>query len=74
MITRINIDATRIDTGERKQKLERVTMEMHRILNSSLFMDKVMKMKKHGETSKWKDRTNAEVYKAHNGRCRSSRS
>ena len=62
MITKININATRVDTGERKLKLERVTMEMHRILNSQLFRDKVIMMKPWGETSKWKGGNTVAIY------------
>jgi len=62
VITKITIDASKIDTQERKDKLEIVAQEMHRVLNSTIFRDKVMLMKKHGERSKWKDKTNLEIY------------
>lgn len=62
MITKINIDASKIDTEERYQKIQDVAFEIHTVLNSTIFRDLVMKMKKHGERSKYKDYSNAEIY------------
>jgi len=63
MLTKINIDASRLDTNERKEKIEQVAVEMHQIVNSRIFQDKVHTMKKWGETSKYKDASNQRIYK-----------
>ena len=62
MLTAIKIDASKIDSQERLDKINRVQEEMHTILNSSIFRDQVYKMKKHGERSKYKNYTNAQIY------------
>lgn len=62
MITTINIDASKIKTQERKDKLAIVAQELHRVINSTLFRDKVMRIKKQGELSKFKDQPNSMIY------------
>ncbi len=62
MITKINIDASRIDTQARLDKINNVALEMHTVINSSIFRDKILQIKKWGETSKYKDATNMEIY------------
>jgi len=62
MITRINLDATKMNSEERALKLEEVATQLHQILNSTMFRDLVLKMRKTGERSKWKDATNSEIY------------
>lgn len=63
MITKINIDASKIDTEERYQKIQDVALELHTVINSKIFMDQVLKMRKHGERSKYKDYSNMEIYR-----------
>lgn len=62
MITKINIDASKIDSQERLDKINNVALEMHTVINSSIFRDKIYVMDKSGETSKYKDVSNSEVY------------
>ena len=62
MITRILIDARKIDTQKRMDKINDVAVEMNTIINSKYFMDQVLKMKTHGERSKFKDLSNKEIY------------
>lgn len=63
MLTKITIDASRLDTQERIDKINDVAIEMHTVVNSRLFMDAVLRMNKKGERSVYKDLSNAEVYK-----------
>ena len=64
MITRINLDATKINSQVRKDKLTRVAQELHTVINSRIFMDAIIKMKPmKGELSIWKDATNMSIYK-----------
>lgn len=60
---KIKIDVTRLDTKDRRDKLLHVAREMHQIMNSRIFMDSMMKIKKTGERSEWKNKSNAEIYK-----------
>lgn len=62
MLKAIEIDASRIKYQERLDKINRTQEEMHTVLNSSIFRDQVYKMKKHGERSKFKDYSNAQIY------------
>lgn len=62
MITTVNIDASKLDTQERIDKMTQVAIEMHRVLNSKIFMDGVLRMKKHGERSKYINYSNTEIY------------
>lgn len=63
MLTTINIDASKIGSQERKDKLAIVAQEMHRVINSTLFRDKIMQIKKQGELSKFKNQPNSLIYK-----------
>lgn len=66
MITEINMDANRMNVKERADKLGEVAWEMHQVVNSSIFRDRVLKLspaQKVGERSKWKDASNMEIYK-----------
>lgn len=62
MVTKINIDASKIDTDQRYEKIQDIAFEIHTVINSKIFMDQVLKMKKFGERSKYKDYTNMEIY------------
>jgi len=62
MLKAIVIDAKKIKSQERLDKIRTVQEEMHMVLNSSIFRDQVYKMQKHGEKSKYKDYTNAQIY------------
>lgn len=61
-MVRLRIDSSRMDTMERRLKLATVAEEMHQVLNSTFFRDKVLQIKKWGERSPWKDKSNMEVY------------
>lgn len=64
MITEINIDASRLDNNFRRDKMSQVAQEFHRVINSTIFRDQILKMKpKVGERSKYKDLSNMEIYK-----------
>jgi len=64
MITEIRMDKVKFNSEEGAKKLAEVAHEMHQILNSTLFRDKVLKMgMKPGERSEWKNKTNKEIYK-----------
>lgn len=63
MITKITIDASKVKTRERYEKIRNISEEIHTVINSKYFMDQVMKIRKHGERSKYKDSTNTEIYK-----------
>lgn len=62
MLTKITIDGSRLNTEWRREKAQRVAHEMHTVINSKIFQDKVLKMDKWGETSKYKDAPNIEIY------------
>jgi hypothetical protein len=62
MLTKITIDASKMDTLERREKIQTVAGELHTVINSRIFMDEVMKMRTHGERSKLKDLSNREIY------------
>ena len=62
MITKIFIDASKLDTQDRIDKINDVAMEMHTVINSKYFMDQVMLMRTHGERSRFKDLSNREIY------------
>lgn len=60
------MDANKMDVKERADKLGEVAWELHQILNSTMFRDKLLKLsmtQKNGERSKWKDATNMEIYR-----------
>ena len=64
MITTIKLDATKMDSEARKDKMAQVAGEMHTVINSSIFRDQILKMKPFlGERSKYKTLSNKEVYK-----------
>jgi len=63
MITTIKLDATRMDNEIRRDKMGQVSLEMHTVINSSIFRDQILKLKPFkGERSKYKNLTNSEVY------------
>lgn len=64
MITKINIDGTRLNSFARREKMTRVAQEMHTVINSKIFQDEILKMKPFkGERSKFKDASNGVIYK-----------
>tara|TARA_R110000868_G_C10972634_1_gene770608 strand:- start:902 stop:1492 length:591 start_codon:yes stop_codon:yes gene_type:complete len=64
MITTIKLDATKMNSEDRKKKMAQVAQEMHTVINSSIFRDQILKLKPFdGERSKYKNLSNMEVYK-----------
>lgn len=54
-VLKINIDGSPLNTVERRKKAKLVAEEMAVILNHPSFNERILKMKYHGERSKWKD-------------------
>ena len=46
----------------RREKVEQTALEIHSVLNSQIFRDKVLVMQKHGERSAWRNKSNKEIY------------
>jgi hypothetical protein len=62
MIDNIEINASKIKSTERLQKMQDINFELHTVLNSSIFRDQILKMKKHQDTSPYKFYSNGEIY------------
>lgn len=62
MLTQININGSKLNAPERRQKAQEVAQEIHRVINSTLFRDKVARMETYGETSKYAGLPNNEIY------------
>jgi len=62
MITKILIDGTKLNSEDRRAKMSQVALEIHQVLNSTVFRDKVMKMRTQGERSEYKKASNVEIY------------
>jgi hypothetical protein len=62
MITGINLNASKMNCEERRDKLEEVAFQLHQIVNSTIFRDKVLRMRPWGETSEWKSASGAMIY------------
>jgi len=63
MITTIKLDASKMNSETRREKMSQVSMEMHTVINSNIFRDQILKLKPFkGERSKYKGLANTEIY------------
>jgi len=60
---KLNINVEKLNTEDRKNKVRKTVVQMEVILNSENFRKKVIAIKsKHGETTKFKNYSNQEIY------------